>query len=76
MNSKIIDICVTKDQADYSEAYCKKAGYKNVKKEQIVDCTLAEVTGPDSNNKFTTTPQNYYDDRNGQLWIVTADAPN
>ena len=74
MNSKIIDICLTKDQADYSEQYLKNAKYQNVKKEQIEDCTLAEVTG--DKPPFTITPMKYYDNRNGQLWIVTADSPN
>jgi len=74
MNSKIIDICTTKEQADYSEQYLKAANYKNVKKEQIEDCTIAEVTG--SKVPYTITPVKYYDDRNGQLWIVTADVPN
>jgi len=73
MNSKIIDICFTKDQADYSEQYLIKAQYKNVKKEQIEDCTLAEVSG--SKAPFKITPAKYYDDRNGQLWMVTADIP-
>jgi hypothetical protein len=74
MNSKLIDICFTADQADYSEQYFIAAKYLNVTKLQIVDCTLSEVSGTKA--PYTFNPVKYYDSRSGQLWIVTADAPN
>jgi len=73
MNSKLIDICFTKDQADYSEQFFIAKNYQNVTKQQIVDCTLSEVSGTTA--PYVFNPVKYYDSRNGQLWIVTADVP-
>jgi hypothetical protein len=73
MNSKLIDICFSKEQADYSAQFFKDAKYVNVTQQKIQDCTLSEVSGATA--PFTFTPVKYYDNRNGQLWIVTADVP-
>ncbi len=74
MNSKLINICFTKEQADYFEQYFIAAKYQNVTKEQITDCTWSEVSG--TTTPFTTTPVKYYDNQKSQLWVVTADVPN
>ncbi|GAB6142148.1 hypothetical protein JCM14076_28770 [Methylosoma difficile] len=79
MTSKLINICFSNDQADYSVSYFTDANFKNIKKEQIIgpfeDCTIAEVSGPDAGHNFEINPLKYYDDSNLSLWIVTADAP-
>ena len=75
MKSKLINICTSKEQADYSEQVMIAAHYEKISKEQIQDCTVALVTG--NTAPFNITPLNdgYYDDSGGQLWIVTADVP-
>ena len=73
MNSKIIDIAFSKEQADYSEQYFIQAKYKNVKKEALEDLTVGELSG--DNAPFKVTPVKYYDNRNGELWLITADVP-
>jgi len=73
MNSKLINICLTQQQADFSAAAFNAAGYGNITEQQIKDCTISEITGAAA--PFTTTPVKYYDDGAGQLWIVTADVP-
>ena len=58
----------------YSAQYLIDAKYQNVKKAQIGDCTLAELSG--NKAPFAITPAKYYDNGNGQLWIATADVSN
>jgi hypothetical protein len=76
MISKLINMCSTSDQADFSEQLMIKAKYQNVQKVQIEDCTVSAVTG--ANIPFTITPlkDGYFDNSGGQLWIVMADVPN
>ena len=73
MNSKIIDIAFSKEQADYSEQYFIQAKYQNVKKQSLEDLTVAELSGDKA--PFKVTPVKYYDNRNGELWLITADVP-
>ena len=79
MNSKITHICSTQSQAEYSEQFLKDAKYQNVKKEKIEDWTLLEISGNGSSKLAfaqSVPPVKFYDDRNGELWVVTADIPN